>query len=93
MEHLLDLSPPDVEKLLKQSRNPNAKVNYEFLLAQRKIPQRGYMDKLDTTSLERESMKQKRCSTPAPTQDHIDPDTPDTQLSEDELNLSSGEEY
>lgn len=64
LNELLDLSPKDVEQKLKASHNPNAAVDLKFLLAQREVPQRGFMDRVDEKDIERASSKRKNSSTP-----------------------------
>ncbi|EFX68051.1 hypothetical protein DAPPUDRAFT_114913 [Daphnia pulex] len=54
----------DVEQKLKASHNPNAAVDFKFLLAQREVPQRGFMDRVDEKDIERASRKRKSSSTP-----------------------------
>jgi hypothetical protein len=64
LNELLDLSPKDVEEKLKASHNPNAAVDFKFLLAQREVPQRGFMDRVDERDIKRASRKRKNSSTP-----------------------------
>lgn len=60
LNEVLDLSPLDVEDSLKRSKNLNAIIDYQFLLAQREIPQRGDIDRLDKKTFGCEAKKQKR---------------------------------
>jgi len=94
LKELLDLSPQDVDQL-KTSRNPNASIDYQFLLAQREIPQRGYIDRLDKKHFDREAKKQKRSASlsrlsathlPIAQQEQDD-------SSESELHVSSDDDY
>jgi hypothetical protein len=61
LNELLDLSPENVEEKLKQNRNRNAAEDYQFLLGQREIPQRGHTEKIDRTKSRKgiESTKEK----------------------------------
>ena len=96
LNEILDLSPENVEEKLKQNRKRNAAEDYQFLLGQREIPQRGYMEKIDRKNLERELNRQKRSCTPAlkPQENSRDPVDIESGETEEELELSSfGDEY
>lgn len=56
MQSLCDLSDRDVEQKLRQSGNPEWRIDLEFLLGQRKTPQVGSMEGVDNIL----AMKEKR---------------------------------
>lgn len=87
----MDWSPKDVEQKLKSSRNPNYAIDFQFLLAQREVPQRGFMSTVDGNDIKRESRKRKRCSTPNNPERVSESSSLDEEFEIDEL--SSGEEY
>lgn len=96
LNELLDFSPENVEEKLKQNRNRNAAEDYQFLLGKREISQRGYMEKIDRTNLERELNRHKRSCTPAlkPQENSRDPVDIESEETEEELELSSsGDDY
>jgi hypothetical protein len=90
MKFLFDLAPSNIEHLLRSSRLPTWREDFDFLQGQRKIPQEGRMAGIDNSSIQREKNRIKRNSQPKEGNLHLTDatDTTEEQNSMDDISDS-----
>jgi hypothetical protein len=87
MNQLCDLSPSNVEEILKKSRNPNCQEDIEFLKGQREFPQVGIMAGVDGNTVRRE--KRRRARSRQTNSDHQLHGSSSTDSTESEISIDN----
>ena len=94
MNQPCDLSPSNVEEILKKTRNPNWQEDIQFLKGQREFPQVGIMAGVNGNTVRRE--KRSRARSRQTNSDHQLHGSSSTDTTESEIsidNLSFGDEF